>query len=87
MVDHMEFLKKIKADLPGEINGIKEYLSLAKSADEADRDCWEAMLVQMAWEEHTHAKHMMHMLDKGGVSYAEYVQAFADAEKMLREYK
>jgi rubrerythrin len=87
MADYTELLKKIKADLPGEINGIKEYLALAKVADEADHDCWEAMLVQMAWEEHTHAKHMMHMLDKGGVPYAEYAQSFADAEKMLHEYK
>ena len=86
MADSTEFLKKIKADLPGEINGIKEYLHLAKAADDIDHDCWEAMLKQMAWEEHTHAKHMMHILDKGGVSYAEYVPAFKEAERMLHEH-
>lgn len=86
MADYTEFLKKIKMDLPGEINGIKEYLNLAKAAEEAGHECWEAMLKQMAWEEHTHAKHMMHMLDKGGVPYTEYAQAFKDAEKMLYNY-
>ena len=85
-MEAMELLRKIKADLPGEISGIKEYLGLAKIADEADHDCWAAMLRQMAWEEHTHAKHMMHILDKGGVSYAELVPAFKDAEKMLHEH-
>lgn len=82
-MDHTEFLRKIKADLPGEISGIKEYVALAKAADEDDMDCWAAMLKQMAWEEHTHAKHMMHILDKHNVSYAELALAFKEAEKML----
>lgn len=82
-MDHTEFLRKIKADLPGEINGIKEYVALAKAADEEDMDCWAAMLKQMAWEEHTHAKHMMHILDKHNVPYAELAPAFKEAEKML----
>ena len=86
MADATELLKKIKADLPGEINGIKEYLALAKMADDADMDCWEAMLKQMAWEEHTHTKHLMHILDKGGIPYIEYVQMFNEAEKMLHEH-
>lgn len=86
MADATELLRKIKAGLPGEINGIKEYLALAKMAGDADSDCWEDMLKQMAWEEHTHAKHLMHMLEKGGVPYTEYVQMFNEAEKMLREH-
>lgn len=83
MAEFNEVLRKMKADLPGEINGIKEYAALAKMADDAEKDCWEAMLEQMAWEEHTHAKHIMHILEKNGVSYAEYEAAFRDAEKML----
>ena len=85
MADSMELLRKIKADLPGEITGIKEYVALAKMADDLDHDCWAAMLKDMAWEEHTHAKHMMHILDKHGVSYAELVPAFNEAEKMLHD--
>lgn len=85
MADNVEFLKKIKADLPGEINGVKEYAALAKMADDADMDCWAAMLKRMAWEEHTHAKHMMHILEKHGVSYSEYEAAFKDAERILHE--
>lgn len=83
MADHAEFLRKIKADLPGEINGIKEYATMSKMADDLDHDCWEAVFRDMAWEEHTHAKHIMHILDKHGVSYAELVPAFNEAEKML----
>lgn len=85
MADNIELLKKIKADLPGEINGIKEYAHLSKTAKEADDDCWAAMLKQMAWEEHAHAKHLMHILDKHGMPYAELAPALNDAEKMLRE--
>lgn len=86
MADRNELLRKIKADLPGEINGVKEYVALAKMAAEADDECWAAMLRRMAWEEHTHAKHMMHILDKSGVSYAEMVPAFHEAEKILKEH-
>lgn len=83
MADNVELLKKIKADLPGEINGAKEYAHLSKAAKEAGDHCWASMLKQMAWEEHTHAKHMMHILDKHNVSYAELAPAFKEAEKML----
>lgn len=83
MADFTEALKKMKADLPGEINGIKEYAALAKMADDGDHECWEAMLEQMAWEEHTHAKHIMHILEKNGMTYAEYEPAFKEAEKIL----
>jgi rubrerythrin len=82
-MDHTEFLRKIKADLPGEINDVKEYAALSKMADDADMDCWADMLEQMAWEEHTHAKHIMHILDKHNVPYTELVPAFKDAEKIL----
>ena len=82
-MENYELLKKIKADLPGEIAGIKEYASLSKIAEDSGDECWAAMLKDMAWEEHTHAKHMMHILDKGGVTYAEYEPAFREAEKML----
>ena len=82
-MDKNEVLKKIKAGLPGEINGIKEYTLLAKMAKEADMDCFAAMLKQMALEEHTHAMHMMHILDRHGVQYQEYAQAFKDAENTL----
>lgn len=83
MIDFNEVLRKIKADLPGEINGIKEYAMLAKMAGESGHDCWEDMLEQMAKEEHTHAKHIMHILEKNGISYSEYEQAYKEAEKML----
>ena len=83
MADFNEVLKKMKADLPGEINGVKEYATLAKMAKEGDHECWADMLTQMAWEEHTHAKHIMHILEKNGVSYAEYESAYKEAEKML----
>ena len=86
MADSAEFYKKIKSGLPGEINGIKEYINLAKMADDADLECWAEMLKDMAWEEHTHAKHMMHILDKAGIPYTEYVQAYNEANKMLHEY-
>ena len=82
-MENTEILRKIKADLPGEINGIKEYAHLSKMAEEAGDDCWARMFRDMAWEEHTHAKHIMHMLDKGGVSYAEYEAAYKEAEKIL----
>ncbi len=85
MMDNAELLRKIKADLPGEINGVKEYVGLAKVAKESGDHCWAAMLKQMAWEEHTHAEHIMHILDHGGVSYAEYAQAYNEAKKMLHE--
>lgn len=85
MVDYNEVLRKMKADLPGEINGVKEYAMLSKMAEETDHDCWASMLKQMAWEEHTHAKHIMHMLEKNGVSYAEYENAYKEAEKMLHD--
>lgn len=84
-MENYELLKKIKADLPGEIAGIKEYASLAKIAEDSGDECWAAMLLDMAWEEHTHAKHMMHMLDNGGMSYAEYAPAFHEADRMLRD--
>lgn len=87
MADKTELLRRIKSDLPGEVNGIKEYAMLAKTAKDSGDDCWAAMLMDMAWEEHTHAKHIMHILDKSGVSYNEYVQSFNDAEKMLHEIK
>lgn len=83
-MDHTELLRKIKSDLPGEISGIKEYAALAKMAEDADMECWEAMLEQMAWEEYTHAKHIMHILDKHNISYTEFSPAFKEAEKMLR---
>lgn len=85
MADNIELLKKLKMDLPGEINGIKEYAHLSKTAKEADDDCWAAMLKHMAWEEHNHAKHIMHILDKGNIPYSEHTQAFKDAERMLHE--
>jgi rubrerythrin len=87
MADLSEWLKKMKADLPGEINGVKEYIHLSKAAKADGDDCWAAMLKEMAWEEHTHAKHIMHMLDKSNVPYTELVPAFEEAEKMLHEYK
>jgi rubrerythrin len=83
MADFTDVLKKMKADLPGEINGVKEYATLSKMADESDEDCWAKMLKDMAWEEHTHAKHIMHILDKNNVSYAELVPAYNEAQKML----
>lgn len=85
MADNVELLKKIKADLPGEINGAKEYAHLSKAAKEAGDHCWASMLKQMAWEEHTHAEHIMHILDHSGVSYAEYAPLYNDVTKMLRE--
>lgn len=84
MTENVEFLKKMKADLPGEINGVKEYAALAKMAKDSGEDCAAIMIKDMAWEEHTHAKHIMHILDRYGVSYSEYAQAFSDAEKMLK---
>lgn len=83
MADLNDVLRKIKAALLGEINDIKEYAMLAKMAEESDHECWADMLAQMAWEEHTHAKHIMHILEKNGVSYAEYESAYNEAEKML----
>lgn len=85
MADFTDVLRKMKADLPGEINGIKEYAMLSKMADEMDEDCWAKMLKDMAWEEHTHAKHLMHILDKNHVSYTEYVPAYNDATKLLKD--
>ena len=85
MADNAELLRKIKADLPGELNGVKEYAHLSKMAKEAGDHCWAAMLKQMAWEEHTHAEHIMHILDHGGVSYSELVPAYNEAKKMLHE--
>lgn len=80
-----EMLKKMKADLPGEINGVKEYVSLYKMAKENGEDCWARMLKDMAWEEHTHAKHIMHVLDKTGVTYTEHVPAYEEVHKMLKD--
>jgi rubrerythrin len=87
MADINEFLRKIKSDLPGEINGVKEYANLAKMAEDEDHDCWAAMMKDMAREERTHAKHIMHILDKNGVSYSELAPAFHEAEKMLQGLK
>jgi hypothetical protein len=68
-MDHTEFLRKIKADLPGEISGIKEYVALSKAADEDDMDCWAAMLKQMAWEKPTKEKHWNTFRARHNVSF------------------
>ena len=83
MADMNEVLKKMKADLPGEINGVKEYATLSRTAEESGNHCWAKMLWDMAKEERHHAEHIMHILDKSGVSYAEYVPAYKEATAML----
>ena len=44
MTENVEFLKKMKADLPGEINGVKEYAALAKMAKDSGEDCAAIMI-------------------------------------------
>lgn len=78
-----ELLNQLKTGLPDEIKGIKSYIHMAHEAKAAGNDCEAAMLKQMAWEEHTHARHIMHILDRHGVSYAELAPAFNEAEQML----
>lgn len=78
-----ELLKQLKMSLPEEINDVKKYAKLAEMLEQHGEECWTAMVKQMAWEEHTHAKHIMHMLRKNNVAFNEYEQAFKEAEAML----
>lgn len=78
-----ELLKKIKAGLPGELNGVKEYATFAKMAKEEGDDCVASMFRQMAWEEMTHAKHLMHILDKYKIPYSELSATYEVAQKEL----
>ena len=81
-----ELLRKIKAGLPGELNGVKEYVNFAKAAKEEGDDCTAAMFKQMAWEEMTHAKHLMHILDKYKIPYSELTAAYEAARKELEHF-
>lgn len=83
MIDFNEVLKKLKAEIPDEIKGIKEYSELSKAARENGHDEWAGMLRDMAHEECTHAKHIMYILDKNNISYSEYAQAYNDAKNTL----
>lgn len=78
-----ELMRHLSDGLPDEIDGVKRYVKMSRVATEAGDDCEAAMLKQMAWEEHTHARHIMHILDRHGVDYTEYVPAFREAEAML----
>lgn len=84
MLEMNELYKKLKADLPDEIKGVKMYAELSKMAQEHNADCWAAMLKDMAWDENVHAKHIMHMLDKGGVMYEELLPMYIEAHEMLK---
>lgn len=83
MIDFNEALKKLKAEIPDEIKGIKEYSELSKSAKENGHDEWAGMLRDMAHEECTHAKHIMYILDKNNISYSEYAAAYDEAKAQL----
>lgn len=79
-----ELWRKLKTDLTGEINDVKGYATLAKMARDSGNDCEAQILRDMAWEEHTHAKHLMHILNRHGVAYNELVPAYDDAMEILR---
>lgn len=83
MIDLNEILKKLKAEIPDEIKGIKEYSELSKAARENNHDEWAGMLWDMAHEEYTHAKHIMYILDKNNISYSEYIQPYNDAKNIM----
>lgn len=83
MPEISEVIKKLKMELPDEISGIKEYAELSKMAENSGCVAWAEMLRDMAAEESTHAKHIMYILDKSGIPYAEYTSAYEDAKKML----
>lgn len=63
-----DIIEHLKKELPGELHGVEEYMQLAEEAWENNDHIAAEMLMQIAGDEHDHAKYIIHQIESNGGS-------------------
>lgn len=82
-----EIMEHLHKELPAEIHGIEEYMNLAEEAWENGDHNTAEMLMQIAGDEHDHAKFILHKLELNGSPVAaEKEKLHHLKEKIIEHY-
>lgn len=85
----VEAIEQLKKELPEELHGVEEYMKLAEEAWESGDHISAEMLMQIAGDEHDHAKYIMHLADHHNITVDPVMKTkFHELEhKMMKHYK
>ena len=82
-----EIIEHLKKELPGELHGVEEYMKLAEEAWENGDHMSAEMLMQIAGDEHDHAKFIIHQIEHNGGTIENIVKdKFHDLKSKIMEH-
>lgn len=83
----VEIVEHLKKELPGELHGVEEYMQLAENSWNVGDHISAEMLMQIAGDEHDHAKFIIHQIEHNGGMVEDAVkEKFQALEHQIMEH-